>query len=361
MKYKYLWSSAIIFQLTYITNVQAGSYSQTKEEAYAMIMLSAEGCLKIFPDKKEEAKNVMLALDFRLKTDPGFSGFSKDSAETKAAIVETRMQVDEYLATLQSNASKLNDYNSKSDLERYKKDCVLVLNDGYFGKYFRNVRMIKNLISSQTILPTVYQENFLSSPYESDFSAWQIAFSYDFIELLYKIEHDASAVKNLLSGNDVAGLKTLFAHSVANGEKGLDFKRMIVSSMFERNQGVLSETALFINFAIGNSYHDGYKKNDLNISTRAVGYGGKFKDDGNEIELFYISPAGLQQISSNELSNHELYNTLSPLNLPKFGITERNVWPALVFSRSPDKKLLLYGLSQEMNKLLQRSYNLQLM
>lgn len=361
MKYIYLWLGTIMFQMICIAYVQAGSYSVTNEKAYAAVILMTEACLKVFPDKKEQAKNVILAQDFRIKTDPGFAGFSKDSAETKAAITETRLQLDQSLAEMQSNADKLNDYNSKSELERFKKGCDEVFNEGYFGPYFKNVRMIKNLLSSQTILPTNYQENFLSSPYESDFSAWQIAFSYDFIELLYKIENDAGAIKSLLSSNDVAGLKSLFAHSVANSEKGLDFKRMIVSSMFERNQGVLSETALFINFAIGNSYHDGYKKNDLNISTRAVGYGGKFKDDANDIELFYISPEGLHKTPKNELKNLELYNTFKPLNLPKFGIAERNVWPALVFSRGPDNKLLLSGMSQEINKLLQRSYSLQLM
>jgi len=51
----------------------------------------------------------------------------------------------------------------------------------------------------------------------------------------------------------------------------------------------------------------------------------------------YISPERIQQTPFVELHNDQLYSALNPLHLPKFGIVERKVWPALVFTRNADK------------------------
>jgi hypothetical protein len=46
--------------------------------------------------------------------------------------------------------------------------------------------------------------------------------------------------------------------------------------------------------------------------------------------------------------------------LPPYSTLTRNVWPALVFARNKEGKLLLYALSSEMNQIIQNIYRRQL-
>jgi hypothetical protein len=334
MRYIYLFVYVLVSNVICLENAQARTYDQSREENYAFIVLITEVCKKSFPELKEEAKNLIDAFDFRLKVDPGYSGFSEHSPETKNALIKMRSLIDKNTVNLQQ--------------------CKDVFENGYFGLHFRNVH-VRPLPVNESVLPQECQKYFPSSSYDKEFIAWQSEFINDLFELFYKIEHDDSALRALLPTNNNEAINNLFPNSVDRGEKGLAFKRMILSDMFGKSQGVIPETSLFIHFALG----DGYPK-DLHLLTRAVGYGGKFKDGENEVELFYISPNRIQQEPLDELEKNELYSVFSPMHLPKLGMIERNAWPALVFIRTKDNKLLLYGMSQEIDRLLQRSYNLQI-
>jgi len=82
-----------------------------------------------------------------------------------------------------------------------------------------------------------------------------------------------------------------------------------------------------------------------------VGFGGRFIDDGQAVELWYVDL---------DPEDRGALEAFTPAELPANGSLVRGKFPALVFSRSEDGRLKLYGMSQEMAKILNYWWGVQL-
>ena len=93
----------------------------------------------------------------------------------------------------------------------------------------------------------------------------------------------------------------------------------------------------------------------------AAGYGGRFSDSGQEVELLYVKDRALEDEPSGLASDDELYaSAFKPLRLPAFGVTERGVWPALVFTSTEGGAWRLYAMSRELAALINRVQEMQI-
>jgi hypothetical protein len=82
-----------------------------------------------------------------------------------------------------------------------------------------------------------------------------------------------------------------------------------------------------------------------------VGFGGRFMDEGQAVELWYVD------LDPEDRGALEAFTSAQ---LPANGSLVRGKFPALVFSRGEDGRLRLYGMSQEMAKILNYWWGVQL-
>ena len=87
-----------------------------------------------------------------------------------------------------------------------------------------------------------------------------------------------------------------------------------------------------------------------------VGFGGKFDDDGHQVELWYFD---LTPGSAAE--NQDVLKAFKEPELPAYGSLVRDAFPALVFERDPQGRLKWYGVSREMAAILSYWLNIQIM
>jgi hypothetical protein len=89
-----------------------------------------------------------------------------------------------------------------------------------------------------------------------------------------------------------------------------------------------------------------------------VGFGGKFQDEGHEVELWYI------ELDSADESALEAFKTRGAkeqeAKLPAYGSLERDRFPALVFERDEKGRLKWYGMSREMSTILRYWFDIQI-
>ena len=203
------------------------------------------------------------------------------------------------------------------------------------------------------------QTGFADTAYAAEFAVWQDAFTKDIsaaIEALTPSGVKNSALveyalddKDPVPGSDTALLAPLFARSIADTPKGRSFKRLMIRGYARILRGrPVPLASVFVRQVLGNPY-----LKPGGSTTRAVGYGGMGADGAFSNEVLYIMPAGLNNLrpGAQEPGANTLYavGAWARLALPPFGKFERDVWPTLLFTRAPDRRLLMYGMSREMH------------
>lgn len=159
----------------------------------------------------------------------------------------------------------------------------------------------------------------------------------DFQARLRKAIDDVSAVEPSLIGETAAlnTLRTAFAGTIAAGAKG---EALLADFIQPSPRGVVSPLGSMFEKIKGKSC--------------PVGYGGSFTDDGNTVELWYVDL---------DPADRGALQAFSPAALPAHGSLVRGKFPALVFTRNDSGKLQLYAMSQEMAKVMQYWWGIQLM
>jgi hypothetical protein len=98
----------------------------------------------------------------------------------------------------------------------------------------------------------------------------------------------------------------------------------------------------------------------LSEKTKPIGYGGTFTDEGNTIELWHMVFDEMSEWNMQDFNENFNFKAFSPAALPPYKTIKRNSWPTLVFTRSADDKIQLYGMSMELSRILGTIYNAQL-
>ncbi|MDD2368756.1 MAG: tetratricopeptide repeat protein [Sulfuricurvum sp.] len=129
-------------------------------------------------------------------------------------------------------------------------------------------------------------------------------------------------------------LRKVFSNSFATGQKG---DALVFSLAEPAPRGIVSPLNVFL----------------MKVQETAcpVGFGGKFKDDGHDVELWYVD---LDPADEGVLS------AFKEQKLPAYGSLERNRFPALVFERDEKGHLMWYGFSKEMSTILNYWFNIQI-
>ncbi len=202
------------------------------------------------------------------------------------------------------------------------------------------------------------QTGFADTAYAAEFSVWQEAFTKDLeavAELLTSSEAKNVAMleyvladEDPVPDSDTALLAPLFARSIADTPKGRSLKRLLLrghARITRANPYPLAR--VFVHQVLGNS-----ALGPSMTTTRAVGYGGMAADGEFSNEVLYIMPGGLGHLrpGAQEPEPNTLYavGAWARLALPPFGKFEHDVWPTLFFTRAPDRRLMMYGMSREM-------------
>jgi hypothetical protein len=203
------------------------------------------------------------------------------------------------------------------------------------------------------------QEKFAESGYAREFANWQDAFAADARALLESLSgtgpKNTRLQKAMADDSDDAALATLFTHSIADTPKGRSLKRYLIAGWSQaiKNSGAPKASSIFIRQVLGNP--------SLELSaamTLAVGYGGSVADGDHRAEVMYILPMEFATLRPGADAPSRRYQYavkgLGPLALPPFGVATRNVWPTMLFVRSPRNTLLAYAMTQEMNTICER-------
>lgn len=82
-----------------------------------------------------------------------------------------------------------------------------------------------------------------------------------------------------------------------------------------------------------------------------VGFGGKFIDDGHEVELWYVDL---------DPADSDVLGAFSEPTLPAYGSLQRDQFPTLVFERDEKGRLKWYGVSSEKDAILRYWLDIQM-
>lgn len=197
--------------------------------------------------------------------------------------------------------------------------------------------------SGKLVSPDVYtQSGFASTKHAQEFAEWKERFIEDrhgLLEQLHKT-HDGSISRadhlHSMSAN-------AFVNSIDQAKKG----RSLINFMIEglntpAREGAGMAKGANVGFLIGKS------------ETRAVGYGGKFQSDGSTVELWYVVFHDIKTMTHHGLRSTAAFQVFEPLALPKLNEVKRDSWPSMVFTRDPHGRLMLWAMSAEQYKILDR-------
>ncbi len=147
---------------------------------------------------------------------------------------------------------------------------------------------------------------------------------------------DAFSNSNDIPGDEtavLAALRHVFRNSMAGGRKA---DSLMQSLMRPPPRNIVSPMRMLLA--------------DLKGKACPVGFGGKFVDDGQEVELWYVEL---------DPSDEGAMAAFTPARLPQLGVNERNVFPTVLFVRDENNKLKWYGMSKEMDHILNYWFNIQ--
>jgi hypothetical protein len=211
----------------------------------------------------------------------------------------------------------------------------------------------KAAIATQKPLnPATYtQTGFDAKPFVQDFTQWQKHFKQDIVIFETNIKKDHDFGRKLIEDNKTEALKQSYAQSIDIGHKGLSLRQELISAYYTPAGHEGTEVS-----------PSGYVMTQLLLSNKAkpVGYGGTFIDEGNTVELWYMVFDDMPKLTMQDFNESFNFKAFSPATLPPYKTIKRNNWPALVFARSSNGQIKLYGMSMELARILGTIYNAQL-
>ena len=201
---------------------------------------------------------------------------------------------------------------------------------------------------SKKLSSSIYtQPGFKSEEFAKDFSDWKKIFLSDLKSFQLEIKKDFDYGKKLLEPENEKALANAFINSIDTGEKGLSLRKMIISAAYSGDRRVWSPGTAFTQLISSEQ-------------AKPVGYGGKFNDLNRSVELWYMVFEDLSSWTQRDFNESIIFSAFKPLELPANGITKRNSWPAFVFVRDEHHKLKMYGLSAEMSSIINAVFNAQI-
>ncbi len=197
----------------------------------------------------------------------------------------------------------------------------------------------------QPLPATAYsQTGFNEKEFGAEFQEWQMRFEKDVNAAVTRIEKNRGYAQKL----ELQAFGPVFTSSIDGGTKGLDLRRMLVQSTISTNSRVWAPGSIVAELL-------------LSKHTRPAGFGGIFQDNGRDIELWYVVFDDMRMWSKQDLKDNDLFRAFKPLELPAYASLKRNSWPALVFVRNKKGRVMLYGLSMELDRIIQSVSNAQIM
>ncbi|WP_028102834.1 tetratricopeptide repeat protein [Pseudoduganella violaceinigra] len=143
---------------------------------------------------------------------------------------------------------------------------------------------------------------------------------------------------DISAANETVALEAIhqaFAPVIASGEKG---ESLLMAIVQPAPRGIVSPTGVMIEDIMGKAC--------------PVGFGGTFTDDGYAVEVWYVD---------FDPEDRGALKAFKSPELPAHGSLVRGKFPALVFTRTKEGQLQLYGMSQEMSRILSYWWGAQLM
>jgi hypothetical protein len=225
--------------------------------------------------------------------------------------------------------------------------------------------------------PATYtQAGFDAKPFAKDFANWQQRFTQDIAEFDANMRKDRDFGKKLFADKNPESLKKAFGQSIDTGKKGLSLRGELISAYYAAPGHEGTEVT-----PSGNVF----TKLVLSKLAKPVGFGGTFGDENTPVELWYMVFDDMTGWTVQDFNDSIVFETFkqevnppSPdaaapaagieaapkvyqsTELPPYKTTKRNSWPALVFTREADGKIMLYGMSMEMATILGNIRNKQL-
>jgi hypothetical protein len=190
--------------------------------------------------------------------------------------------------------------------------------------------------------PDFYRQAGFDAPvFEREFADWKERFRADLKAFHDRAKADPGFIPALRKKNDLsATLGVMFMTSIDPGTKGQMLRALLVEAVANDNNGAWQPAVV---------------TGELMSRAKAkpVGFGGTFKLEGKEIELLYVLFDDLAGWTLQDLREEPTFKAFNPATLPAYGEMKRNVWPALVFVRDNDGKVMLYGVSQELARIIE--------
>lgn len=208
------------------------------------------------------------------------------------------------------------------------------------------------LAANKPLNPAIYkQAGFDAKLFTEDFSDWQQRFKQDISTFEAKMRKDHDYGRKLFEDKNPDALKHSYAQSIDIGHKGLSLRETLISAYYAPPGHEGTEVT-----------PSGYVITQLLLSDNAkpAGYGGTFIDEGNTVELWYMTFDDMSEWTVRDFSENFNFKAFSPAGLPPYKTIKRNSWPALVFTHGSDGKIQLYGMSMELARILGTIYNAQL-
>ena len=208
------------------------------------------------------------------------------------------------------------------------------------------------LAANMPLNPAIYkQAGFDSKLLAKDFSDWQKRFKQDIATFEEKMRQNHDYGRKLFEDKNPDALKHSYAQSIDVGHKGLSLRESLISAYYAPpgHEGTEVKPS-----------GDVITQLLLSVNAKPVGYGGTFIDEGNTIELWYMTFDDMSEWTVRDFSESFNFKAFSPVELPSYKTIKRNSWPALVFTRGADGRVQLYGMSMELASILGTIYNAQL-
>jgi hypothetical protein len=197
--------------------------------------------------------------------------------------------------------------------------------------------------SGKLVSPEVYtQAGFTSTEHAQEFAEWRRRFIKDRQVLLEQLDKPRAG-----SSSHADHLHSLsanaFVNSIDQGKKGISLINFMIEDLYvPAREGAGMPKGVNFSYLIERS------------DTRAVGYGGKLQSDGSTVELWYVVFHDVEKMTNHDLRSTAAFQVFKPLALPKLNEAKRDSWPSMVFIRDPKGRLMLWAMSAEQYKILDR-------
>lgn len=177
-----------------------------------------------------------------------------------------------------------------------------------------------------------------------EFETWRSRFDNDLDEFQRHARRNRSWAQGLLLPDNPEGIRQVFVQSIDDSPKGLALRTLLVQATLNTNRRI---------YPLGGAV----AMLCQSPQTQPVGWGGEYQDDGQPVELWYMLFDDVSRWSDAEFQTSLAFSAFDHPRLPSYRSLQRNVWPALVFSRADDGTLRLHGISMELRRILNRIFS----